>query len=257
MRTIKFTFTSQERLCCSCPSDIRPTITLSLPIHSIHKLRQWKRLLWYEASESLVSVTLPHRLRWSVISLHFLPGFIAEFKGEFQRPLFVKYSGKADSPLQSIEKKLDNKIRTKQRLTLTQSGLWVEPEPMRSYIFMWCSIFLEGSSLNIEIHKESKRPRVFRSKRALQDDLLCQANIKFDDLWNHLASEAQRESNCELSFVSIISRLLRDLSKLAGGIHESNFRITVLDRRQGMHFITVDVESLLKLHRRPTAIYAL
>jgi len=57
--------------------------------------------------------------------------------------------------------------------------------------------------------------------------------------------------------VSIISRLLRDLSKLAGGIHESNFRITVLDRRQGMHFITVDVESLLKLHRRPTAIYAL
>ena len=57
--------------------------------------------------------------------------------------------------------------------------------------------------------------------------------------------------------MSIISRLLRDLSKLAGGIHESNFRITVLDRRQGMHFITVDVESLLKLHRRPTAIYAL
>ena len=108
---------------CCYPSDIRPTFTLSLPIHSIHKLRQWKRLLWYETSESLVSVTLPHRLRWSVISLHFLPEFIVELKDEFQRSLVVKYSDKADSPLQTIEKKLDNKIRTKQHLKLTQSRL--------------------------------------------------------------------------------------------------------------------------------------
>jgi len=108
---------------CSYPSDIRPTFTLSLPIHTIHKLRQWKRLLWYETSESSVSATLSHRLRWSVISLHFLPEFIVKLKDGFQRPLVVKYSDKADSPLQTIEKKLDNKIRTKQHLKLTQSRL--------------------------------------------------------------------------------------------------------------------------------------
>ena len=128
---------------------------------------------------------------------------------------------------------------------------------MEPYVFMWCRIFLEGSSLNIEIRKEFKRPRVFRSKRALQGDLLCQASIEFDDLWNHLASEAHREINCELIFASIISHLLRDLSELTSGIHEPNFRVTVLDCRWGMRFITVDVDSLLKLHRRPAAIYAL
>ena len=104
---------------------------------------------------------------------------------------------------------------------------------MRSYtfIFMWCRIFQEESNLNIEIHKHFKRPRVFRSKRVLQDDLLCKASIEFDDLWDHLASEAQRESDCELIFASIISHLLRDLSELASGIHESDFRIAVLDCR--------------------------
>ena len=45
---------------CSYPSDIRPTLTISLPIHSIEK--QWKTLLWYESSESLVSVTLSSAL---------------------------------------------------------------------------------------------------------------------------------------------------------------------------------------------------
>ena len=43
---------------CSCPSDIRPTLTISLPAYSIQKLKQWKKLLWYESFESLVSVTL-------------------------------------------------------------------------------------------------------------------------------------------------------------------------------------------------------
>jgi len=128
---------------------------------------------------------------------------------------------------------------------------------MVSYIFMWCRIFLEGSSLNIEIHKHFRWPNILRSKRTSQGDLPCKAGIEFDDLWDHLASEAQRESNCELIFVSIISHLLRDLSKLASGIHESDFRITVLDRRRGMHFTTVDMDPLLKLHRRPTAIYTL
>ena len=43
-------------LSCSCPSDIHPTLMISLPIHSIQSLKQWKRLLWYESFSSLVSV---------------------------------------------------------------------------------------------------------------------------------------------------------------------------------------------------------
>ena len=97
----------------------------------------------------------------------------------------------------------------------TRSGpnsIWSWPRADRkwslsvwSYIFMWCRVFWEGSSLNIEIHKHFKRPTILRSK----DDILCSASIKFDDLWDHLASEAQQETNCELIFVSIISHLLR------------------------------------------------
>ena len=52
-------------VCWSCSSDIRPTRTVSLPIYW---MKQWKMLLWYESSESLVSVALFHRLHWSVIS---------------------------------------------------------------------------------------------------------------------------------------------------------------------------------------------
>ena len=80
---------------------------------------------------------------------------------------------------------------------------------MQFHILMWCRIFEEGSSLNIEIHKHFRRPRVLRSKRALQDDLLCKASIKFDDIWDHLVSEAQLETSCELMFASIIFYLLR------------------------------------------------
>ena len=39
-----------------------------------------------------------------VISFYFLTEFIGELKNQFQRQLVVKYSDKADSPLQSIEK---------------------------------------------------------------------------------------------------------------------------------------------------------
>ena len=57
---------------CHYPSDIRPPSTASLPIYSIHYLQQWNKLLWYELSESLVSVALFHRLHWSVNSFYFL-----------------------------------------------------------------------------------------------------------------------------------------------------------------------------------------
>jgi len=53
----------------------------------------------------------------------FLPEFIGELKDESQRPLVVKYSDKVDSPLQNLEAKLNNEVRTQQHLKLTQSGL--------------------------------------------------------------------------------------------------------------------------------------
>jgi len=81
--------------------------------------------------------------------------------------------------------------------------------PCDPTIFRWCRIFLEGSSLNIEIHKHTKQPGFLRPKRDPQDDLLCQASMKFDNLWDHLASEAQRETNCKLIFASITYYLLR------------------------------------------------
>ena len=56
----------------------------------------------------------------SVNSFCFLTEFIGELKDQFQRQLVVKYSAKADSPLQTIEKQLDNNIRIKQQLKLTQ-----------------------------------------------------------------------------------------------------------------------------------------
>jgi len=75
------------------------------------------------------------------------------------------------------------------------------------YIFMWCRIFHKGSDLNIEIHKYLRWPRIFRSERTSKVDPLCKVSIKFDELWEHLASEAQQETNCELIFASIISHL--------------------------------------------------
>ena len=61
-----------------------------------------------------------------LMSLHFLLGFIGELMDQFQRPLVVMYSDKADSPLEDyhkLEQKLDNKTRIQQHLKLTQSGL--------------------------------------------------------------------------------------------------------------------------------------
>jgi len=93
---------------------------------------------------------------------------------------------------------------------------------MEPYVFMWCRIFLEGSSLNIEIHKHFIRPRVFRSKQALQDDLLCQANISMESpglrstarnqLWvdlcvDHFSLTQGNLANLQVEFTSSISGL--------------------------------------------------
>ena len=68
--------------------------------------------------------------------------------------------------------------------------------------------------MNIEIHKYFRRPRIFRSKRTSQDDPLCKASIRFDDLWDHLASETQQETSGKLIFASIYVIYSGRLSKL-------------------------------------------
>ena len=77
---------------------------------------------------------------------------------------------------------------------------------MQSSIFMWYRRFQEGRNLNIEIHEYFRRLNIFSSKHI---DSPCKASIKFDDLWEHLVSEAQRETNCTLIFASINSHWLR------------------------------------------------
>jgi len=56
-------FIRQECLCVDLVHLIYVLHSVSLPIHFIHYLKQWNKLLWYESSESLVSVALFHRLR--------------------------------------------------------------------------------------------------------------------------------------------------------------------------------------------------
>ena len=74
---------------------------------------------------------------------------------------------------------------------------------------MRCSIFKEGDDLNIEIYKESQQKKIITLGRTSEGDLLCRVSIKFDDLWRHLVFESQKETKCELIFVSIASNGLR------------------------------------------------
>ena len=105
---------------CSCPSDIHSR-HLFLPTLS----KSWNNGKSYYGTShpSPWWVSHCHRLRRSLIPLYFLPEFIGELKDELKRPLVVKYSDKTDSPLQSLEQKLENSIGIKQHLKLTQSGL--------------------------------------------------------------------------------------------------------------------------------------
>jgi len=81
---------------------------------------------------------------------------------------------------------------------------------MQSYILMRCSIFEEGNDLNIEIYKKhSLRLEIRTFGRASQDELLCKASIRFDDLWKNMVSESQKGAKCELSFALIASNILR------------------------------------------------
>ena len=70
--------------------------------------------------------------------------------------------------------------------------------PKRLYIFIRCSIVKERSDLDIEIYRESQRWKIITLGRAPEGNLLCKASIKFDDLWEHLVLELQKETKCEL-----------------------------------------------------------
>ena len=145
--------------------------------------------------------------------LHLLSEFIATLDDVFPRPLIIKYSHFKDG--------FDNSKRTEQRSRLAQSGWWDELWVcMQSYMFIGCSIFKEGSGLNIEIYqRHSRRRKILTLGHASEDKFLCKANIKFDDLWKHLASESQKTTRCELIFALIASNILRHLSQLQGGFH--------------------------------------
>ena len=147
----------------------------------------------------------------SVDLLHLLSEFtgIVDDK-KVSRPLIVKYSQNMNVPLQTLEHKFDNRKRTEQKLKLGQSG-WRDKllVCMQSYTLMRCSIFEEGNDLNIEIYKKhSLRLKIRTFGHASQDELLCKANIQFDNLWKHL-SESQKEAKCELVFALIASNILR------------------------------------------------
>jgi len=65
---------------------------------------------------------------------------------------------------------------------------------------MWSSILKEGSDLNIEMYKYSRREKYLGIRHANKDNFRCKASINFDDLWKNLVSKAQEETKCELIF---------------------------------------------------------
>jgi len=147
----------------------------------------------------------------SVGSLHLLSEFIGKLDDKVSRPLIVKYSQNTNVPLQALKDRFDNSKRTEQKLKLGQSGWWDELLTcMWSYILMQCSIFEEGSDLNIEIYKKHSRwLEIITFGHASEDELLCKASIRFDNLWKHLVSDSQKEVKCEWVFALITFSTLR------------------------------------------------
>jgi len=75
---------------------------------------------------------------------------------------------------------------------------------------MCCSIFEEGSTLNIKIYtRHSLWKKVLTCGQVSEDEYLSEAAIEFDDLWRHLISESQKTTKCESIFASIASDILR------------------------------------------------
>ena len=74
----------------------------------------------YEPSGFLVSVTMSHQLSPSVAYLHLLSEFIGRLDDGSLQPLVVKYSHKADAPLQTLKNNL--KRADEQTLRLARNG---------------------------------------------------------------------------------------------------------------------------------------
>ena len=56
-------------------------------------------------------------------------------------------------------------------------------------MFMWYSMLVEGSELNIETHKKySRRRKILMLERTSKEEPICKANIRFDELRKHLSS---------------------------------------------------------------------
>ena len=73
-------------------------------------------------------------------------------------------------------------------------------------MFMWCSMLVEGSELNIEIHKKHSQlwEKLIHEPGSEEGPV---PNIKFDDLRKHLSSRTGK--NCEGIFTSIAPNLFR------------------------------------------------
>ena len=81
--------------------------------------------------------------------------------------------------------------------------------------FIQYSILKQESDLDIEIRrKHPLRWKILSLGRISKDDLLCKVSVKFDDPWDHLVSETQKETKCKLIFASFASSLLRMLRQI-------------------------------------------
>ena len=92
---------------------------------------------------------------------------------------------------------------------------------------MWCSILKEGSDLKIEIHEYYRREKYLGIRHGNKDNSPCRTSIKFDDLWKHLVSEAQKGTKCELIFCSITLDFSHRTS--------ANFKVEFEKPIQGLH----------------------
>jgi len=95
-------------------------------------------------------------------------------------------------------------------------------------MFMWSSMLMEGSELNIEVQKKRSQLRKIFTR---EHGPMLKANIKFDDLREHLSSRTR--TNCEVIFTSIAPNLLREFSQLRGKVSQPNSRITAMASHRG------------------------
>ena len=127
---------------------------------------------------------------------------------------------------------------------------------MQSYILMCCSILEEGSALNIRIYqRHSLWKEVLICGQVSEDEPLCEAAIKFDDLWKHLVSELQKKTKCKSIFASIASDILRTPQQTSRRISSMQFQdcSSGLSLRYALnHFQHED--SLLKFNHRPSTL---